>query len=37
MAQQMIELDDDAMYNFNNRMDKQKYNTRMNTEIAVEQ
>ena len=37
MAQQMLELDDDAMYNFNNRMDKQKYNTRMNTELAVEQ
>ena len=35
IAQQMIELDDDAMYNFKNRMDKAKYNSKMNTSMAV--
>ena len=31
----MIELDDDCNYNYKNRMDKQKYNTKVTMDLAA--
>lgn len=35
MAQQMIELDDEANYNFSGRMNSQKYNSKIEMDTAV--